>query len=250
MNVRRKALAGVAAAAVVLGISAAGWRASGVTEPSAPAVEAGVGVGETLLLVIADVVTPAESAATLESLNAGFGDVQGFYADATDGYQVTGALLQASPDSTTVDCHDALGSVAAPLAELMSAPDCADVHAPVRALLPITTTFVPSSDVLSYLSTTPCGTAALPPCVADRFAELLGPDLQMDAGKFVLATAFRTKRGAEEFLELARSVGATGLVVVQARKLAGGDVGLGQEPHPDGSGPLTSALPDQAAWQR
>ena len=250
MNIRHRALAGVAAAAVVLGISAVGWRASGETEQPTTSADALSGVGETLLLVVADVVAPAESEATLDSLNAGFGDLQGFYADATDGYEVTGALVQTSPDAITVDCRDALGAVTAPLAELMSAPDCSDVRTPVRALLPITTTFVPSSDLSSYLATTPCGTIALPPCVADRFADLLGPDLQLDGGEVVLTTAFRTKRGAEEFLELARAAGITGVVTVQARKLAGGAIGLGQEPHPDGSGPLTSALPDQAAWQR
>lgn len=250
MNIRRKALAGVAAAAVALGVSAAGWRASGVTEATPIATDAVTGVGETLLLVLADVVAPAEGESKLASLNAGFGDLQGFYADATDGYQITGAVLQASPDSTTVACSEALGTVTAPVAGLTSAADCSDVAAPVHALLPISTTFVPSSDVVSYLSTTPCGTAALPPCVADRFTELLGPDLQLDPGRVLLATAFRTKRGAEEFLELARAVGVTGLITVQARKLAGGDVGLGQEPHPDGSGPLTGELPDQAAWQR
>jgi hypothetical protein len=51
-------------------------------------------------------------------------------------------------------------------------------------------------------------------------------------------------------MEFARSVGITGLVTVQAFKLGGGDVGLGQEPHPDGSGPLDGPLDDQESYQR
>jgi hypothetical protein len=248
--IRRRAIAGVLAAAIALGVSAAGWRASGFTDERASAIGASAGVGETLLLVVADVVAGEESGAKLADLNGSFGDVQGFYADATDGYEVLGALVQVSPDTATIRCGDAPGSETASLAELASTADCSDARAPVRALLPITTTLVPSREVSAYLSTIPCGTPELPPCVKGRFDDLMGPDLQLDPGQVVLTTAFRTKRGAEEFLELARAVGLTGLITVQARKLAGGDVGLGQEPHPDGSGPLTGPLPDQLEWQR
>ncbi len=66
----------------------------------------------------------------------------------------------------------------------------------------------------------------------------------------LIVTGFRTKQGAEEFLELARAAGVTGLVTVQARKLGGGDIGLGQEPHPDGSGPLLAPLANQELYQR
>jgi hypothetical protein len=66
----------------------------------------------------------------------------------------------------------------------------------------------------------------------------------------LIVTGFRTKQGAEEFLELARAAGVTGLVTVQARKVGGGDIGLGQEPHPDGSGPLLGPLANQELYQR
>ncbi len=251
MRIRRR-LAGAAAVAVVLGITTAGWRASGETDLAMPApVDVGsAGVGETLLLVVADVVAHAESTEKLASLNEHFGDTQGFYADATKAYDVTGALVQTSPDFANVSCDEALGTLASPRSDHGSTTDCSALPSAVRALLPISTTLVPSDVLTTYLSTTPCGTAASPPCVAERFNELLGDDLELEPGKVVITTAFRTKRGAEEFLDLARAVGLTGLITVQAKKLSGGDVGLGQEPHPDGSGPLTGPLPEQEYHQR
>lgn len=72
----------------------------------------------------------------------------------------------------------------------------------------------------------------------------LGPALDVPVSRHVLVSAFRTEAGAREFLELARAVGAPGILV--ARKLNGGDVyvGLGQEAHPDGTGPLLGPLPE------
>ncbi len=50
-------------------------------------------------------------------------------------------------------------------------------------------------------------------------------------------------------VELARSAGATELVALRVIKLGGPYVGLGQEAHPDGSGPLLGPLPDPGAYQ-
>jgi hypothetical protein len=49
--------------------------------------------------------------------------------------------------------------------------------------------------------------------------------------------------------QLARSAGATELVALPVIKLGGPYVGLGQEAHPDGSGPLAGPLPDPGADQ-
>lgn len=86
--------------------------------------------------------------------------------------------------------------------------------------------------------------------VALRWTPLDTTASALVAGHTLVLTGFRTKRGAEEFLELARAAGLQGLTVLQARKLGGGDIGLGQEPHPDGSGPLLGPLPDQESFQR
>lgn len=62
-------------------------------------------------------------------------------------------------------------------------------------------------------------------------------------GAWVLATAFRTKRGAAEFVELARAAGAPAFVTPRVQSLGGWFTGLGQEEAPDGMGPLTHAIP-------
>jgi hypothetical protein len=59
---------------------------------------------------------------------------------------------------------------------------------------------------------------------------------------FVLVSAFRTEQGAADFIEVARANDAP--AILTPRLLNRGDeyVGLGQEPHPDGSGPLIGPL--------
>jgi hypothetical protein len=61
--------------------------------------------------------------------------------------------------------------------------------------------------------------------------------------EFVLVSAFRTGRGAMDFLDLVRSVGAAGFITPRLQNLGFEYVGLGQEADPDGSGPLTEPIP-------
>jgi len=61
--------------------------------------------------------------------------------------------------------------------------------------------------------------------------------------EFVLVSAFRTGRGAREFLDLAQSAGAAGFITPRLQNLGFEYVGLGQEANPDGSGPLTEPIP-------
>jgi hypothetical protein len=61
--------------------------------------------------------------------------------------------------------------------------------------------------------------------------------------EFVLVSAFRTGRGATEFLDLVRSAGAAGFITPRLQNLGFEYVGLGQEADPDGSGPLTEPIP-------
>jgi hypothetical protein len=83
------------------------------------------------------------------------------------------------------------------------------------------------------------------------YAGEAGPDFGLPPGQWFLLSAFRTTRGAEEFLDLARAAtGRTDLVTLRVQKLAGPYVGLGQEPHPDGSGPLLEPLPNPLEYQR
>jgi hypothetical protein len=76
-----------------------------------------------------------------------------------------------------------------------------------------------------------------------------GPRRRASRGAWLVLTAFRTLRDAEEFVELSRSAGYP-VSVLRVRKLGGPYVGLGQEAHLDGvSGPLLAPLPDQESFQ-
>lgn len=172
------------------------------------------GTGESLVLVIAAQVPSSEVASQLSHINAEFGELQGFSHDASQHYELTGLYLPDGPDSVDVPCTDAVG--------------CPEGMVTARELQPIRLRHMPLADEMTRSDGT----------------------FRLVEGHTLIVSGFRTKAGAEEFLELARALGVRDLVTVQARKLGGGDIGLGQEPHPDGSGPLLGTLGDQEAFQR
>ena len=172
------------------------------------------GVGESVVLVVAAQVPSSDVAAWLSELNEPFSELQGFSFDASENYELTGLYVQDGPDAIEVACSDEI--------------DCPDGTTTVRELQPVSLRYIPlPADV---------------PVPADA--------LRLVPGQSLIVSGFRTKRGAEEFLDLARALGVNDLITIQARKLGGGDIGLGQEPHPDGSGPLLGPLGDQEAFQR
>ncbi|MDP9343706.1 MAG: hypothetical protein M3Q23_16760 [Actinomycetota bacterium] len=80
----------------------------------------------------------------------------------------------------------------------------------------------------------------------------LGLSASLPSGaSYVLASAFRTRAGAEEFAALAGSAGAPARIVGPVTSLGGPYAGLGQEADPSGQGPLLHALSpeEQAALQ-
>lgn len=76
----------------------------------------------------------------------------------------------------------------------------------------------------------------------DQFQGLRG-FLGEASDEYVLVTAFRTHEGAADFLDLARAASAPALLTPRMENRGTVYVGLGQEPHPDGSGPLIGPLP-------
>jgi hypothetical protein len=76
----------------------------------------------------------------------------------------------------------------------------------------------------------------------DQFSGLAG-FLGSLSEEYVLVTAFRTEVGAREFLELAEAAGAPARLTPRFGNSGGEYVGLGQEAHPDGTGPLIGPLP-------
>ena len=239
MRLGKRAL-GVAATVLALsGLVVSTWvGAAANSDPMSAGRSPTDGVGETLLLVVGDVVPPSEAVDRLQAINERFGEFQGLYADSTNAYDVTGGLLQTSADVVERPC--AAGGVLDGECRLGEI---------VKILEPISTTLVDVSALGRIETTALCATSG-DACGLTRIRRLLGEDLELDADATILATGFRTKRGAQDFIESARAAGITGLVTLQVKKIAGGDIGLGQEPAPDGSGPLSGPLSGQESYQR
>lgn len=181
------------------------------------------GVGETLVLVVAAQVPPDESLTKLAEINPRFGDLEGFAVDATENYDVTGAYTSASRVTVEVPCVGDL--------------ECPEGFTSAQELQPAVLRYVPAAELPSLAAT-------------DGLAGVLDATGKLAPGRSLVVTGFRTKQGAEEFIGLARAAGLMDVVALQARKLGGGDIGLGQEANPDGSGPLTEPLPDQELYQQ
>ena len=236
--------------AFVIAIALIGSIVAIGARPAEPATAiAPDGVGEDLILVVADSVPAVEDARRLATeLGTRFGDVQGMYVDAAANYVINGIHVQTSIDRLSVPCA---GTLVRPVLDgVPTQIDCASGRRSVRVLRPVHLRYLPRTDVTASVFPSPCGHVGLPPCQSERYHALLGDAVTFPPASHLVLTAFRTAAGAEGFLELARTLGVGGLVVVNARKLGGTFVGLGQEPHPDGSGPLLGPLPDQASYQR
>lgn len=71
----------------------------------------------------------------------------------------------------------------------------------------------------------------------------LREELGNEDAAFVLVSAFRTARGAADFIAVALANDAPALLTPRLLNRGYEYVGLGQEQHPDGSGPLIGPLP-------
>jgi hypothetical protein len=70
-----------------------------------------------------------------------------------------------------------------------------------------------------------------------------------EKGRWLLVSAFRTMLGANEFEQLAAAAGFPETTWLIARYMGDTYIGLGQEPSPDGTGPLEQPLPaGHPAW--
>lgn len=237
------ALAGIGAAAVLT------IRAE-AADPLAYDSSLDPAIGESLVLVaVASLPDVADAQAELAKVDARFGHLRGFSIARTDDFDVTGILVRTSMDRFRARCETVGGTVRAYIETVPVTLECPVASKVVDSAVPAALRHVPISEYSTAAFPSPCGGIGQPPCQAARYAEILDGDGRLRTGEALVVTAFRTKRGAEEFLDLARAVGAPAPVVLRATKLGGGDVGLGQEPHPDGSGALTGPLRDQASYQ-
>lgn len=198
------------------------------------------GVGETLLIVVGgDFGSEAEATSKYQS----FGDMQGFYVDSSSNYRVVGLYEQTNPTLATVVCDGSND---------LYDRECASIGTKQLTLLQAPKLrLVPPTEQLGLLADeSPCGRKDLRPCTGARLGHLLAADGQLKPGRYLQLSAFRTKAGAEEFLDMTHRAEYQDTVVLQVVKTAGPYVGLGQEGNPDGSGILTAPLPDPLSFQR
>lgn len=240
----RRGLALIAVAALLGTVVGVATAAPLQSPPDDPVIDVAqiTGVGERLVLVVGGEFATEEDALEAAA-GLGFGEMAGFYVDATDNYEVIGFYDQTSPDALDVACEDLPKTVG----------EC-EPGSHIVAHQAVSLKYHDLVEASAFLGAPPdarCDDLGHRPCVAKRLLALLTqPDRQFQPGKYLLVSAFRTRRGAEEFSELARDRGATA-AVVRGLKLAGPYVGLGQEANPDGvSGPVLSPLKDPESYQR
>ncbi len=235
--------------AIAVAGSTTGIALGGNPEQHAPPIDRGTvvpisGIGETLVIVIGgDYGSRAEAEAATAAAQRSFGHLQGFYIDESDNYEVLGIYEQTSADLRVIPC---------PEWRRETRMECPRGLSEVKAYQTVNLRHVSRADIRPFLAAREevgCGTPGFRPCARANLAGRLTPAFSLRPGRFLTLTAFRTKLGAEEFIDFARAAGVADLAVLRVHKLGGGFVGLGQESHPDGSGPLEEPLADPAPYQ-
>lgn len=201
------------------------------------------GVGETILIVVGgDFGSLAEAEAARATAQLTFGHLQGFYIDEADNYQVVGVYEQTSADQRVVPCADW---------KRQTRMECPPGISHVKAYQDVALRHIALAGARSFLSANDqsgCGSPGSGPCARANLARLLTPALTLRPGRFLLLNAYRTKQGAADGVDFARTA-VPRVSVLRVRKIGGGYVGLGQEGHPDGTGPLNGPLADPATHQ-
>ncbi len=208
------------------------------------------GLNEVTIAVLAGGYESEEAAALAADQDFALGSIQGFYVAESRDFEVLGAYRvleglwmpvpcrQVAP-GTDEACDRGIGTV-----PVLGEPRLERVphgRASERS---------PTIDCLLD-----CDGDVIAP-IMESMARLSGPVPlnEVMGDDWVLITAFRTKAGAESFLEVLRAVydqrALDQLVVLQLRNTSGHrDIGLGQEAHPSGPGRLDGPLDNQEDYQ-
>jgi hypothetical protein len=232
-----------AAVAVVTAGSSPGTTSEG--RPTPDHGPPGTGRGENLLLVVVDsYATQAEASQRAGEIS--YGDVQGLYVAPSDAFSVLGVYEQTNAAFVSSSCDT-------PRPEDVHVCETGQfdrirVHQEPRLRRLDGARWHAELDNRRTRSGG-CARNDAPPCVADRFDQLLGEDGQLESGRWLLLSGFRTKLGAQQFLTSTQAARQEDAVVLRVRKHDDSDVGLGQEPHPSGNGPLVGPLDRQDSYQ-
>lgn len=211
------AVSGVVAALGVIGprSPAPADQAVGVEAPPDKA-----GLGESLVLVVGGMAESEEEAISLAEEELALGELDGFHPVRASDFEIDGVFERAAPLLRPFDCGELTERVEREACR--TSPDRDELVA-----LDVHLRYVPLAD-LAEAEPAQCGTtlppAEQPMCLppnAPQLADVFRPDSDV----WLSATAFRTTRGAEEFLALVHAVRgedlAESLLVVRAVRTAG-----------------------------
>lgn len=201
------------------------------------------GRGESLILVVGGVYetrTEAEAAAALSQT-----EVQGFYVASAGDFQLLDTYAQISADRTELDCSASdFMERARKMPELAQISErqlrwhCGDQGGRLSVVRDVQL----SREEGSCQEDSPCRAAAR----AGLGSSMTWPD----GDEWIVASAFRTLPGSQEHMTYLRDVAQVPAFAVRVLRERGEtDLGLGQEAHPDGSGPLVGPLPNQTMHQ-
>lgn len=222
------------------------------------------GRGESLVLVIGGVYpTEAEAEAVVARSNQS--ELQGYYLSSTNDFRVTAAYADIRPTSQSIECSaPGLNSAKQAL------PELGQVTGEQLQALCEERQAAGQGDSLSIVLDTrlervvldrddhgkarlspPSSCAPQSPCLG-RAAAALDEAGALPADHWMAVSAFRTRVGAEQFVTWMRDAQASPpeMVLQAVRDNGTSNIGLGQEAHPDGSGPAAGPLAQQETFQR
>lgn len=222
------------------------------------------GRGESLVLVVGGVyATQADADAAVAASNQG--EFSGYYLASTADFRVTAGYADVRPARGAIACNASEMAVAS-----RTLPELAQITPKQLEIACLKLKEATGGDSLSLsldtrLERVPFGQGArgavrlAAPSSCDPSSRCMGaavsalsPSGTLPADQWMAVSAFRTRAGAEQFVTFQRDAGSgpPSMVLQVVRQAGTTNIGLGQESHPDGSGPAVMPLPQQEVFQR
>ena len=260
------AVGGLLSIASYAGVAAAqGHGATVMRTPTLEKVEVNKhGQGESLVLVVGGVyATRGEAEAAVARSNQG--ELQGYYLASTNDFRVTAAYADVRPAREEVPCTASGAANAVRDLPELSSMTPAQIEAKCQELQTAgqaaTLTLVRDTRLVRVAVerdaqgadrlTSPAACASGSRCLGEAPATLANTG-NLPADNWMAVSAFRTRVGAEQFVTWMRVAQSSppAMLLQVLRQDGTTNIGLGQEAHPDGSGPVVGPLPQQEALQR
>lgn len=198
-----------------------------------------IGMDESLVLVVGGFYDTDAMAETAISGELSLGELEGFASVPVRDFMVHGEYRRSKPAFRAVDCVEFQADD--PSRIVCEQLDTVIAHQVALRYVPLVEAAQMDLECSSVYEST-----ISPPCTP-RFE-------QVSKDSWMAVSAFRTVAGAREFIDLVHAIRGADVVgrlmIVRVTRIGGNEqIGLGQEAHPDGSGPLLDEIPFQAEAQ-